>query len=402
MNCNTTHYRANSSSVPGDPTHYGVSWSQALSENSHSEFAAQYTSQNNFGRQAPIDPAAIPGASRTWRLDGSYTTNWSDSSSLQAGISYREDQLGLTSAVPGSSPSIGPGPTGTPLLDLTAQQNLDFYTRGGTRILPAILVEYGLYNTLRDGSVALMPEGGVVLQLDEGWQIHTSASQRAYASASILPEFVPAVFKDADICTEGAQSCYQFELSRRLSDDGSVTFSAVERTVGNTLRFYFDDDFFDRIESIYLVPGDRVPEVRVTVTQHLGPRVLATAESTYASGGGGAFLSTDGQSYRDRVQYLITSFDTRFLNTGTGVLIALHHMRQGLSQFPDQQSLASTASQFDRLQLMISQNLNMLFNLGAEWAVQLNMELSHDQAPYLTATDRDLHRRVIGGLAVKF
>ena len=26
MNCNTTHYRANSSSVPGDPTIYGRDW----------------------------------------------------------------------------------------------------------------------------------------------------------------------------------------------------------------------------------------------------------------------------------------------------------------------------------------------------------------------------------------
>jgi hypothetical protein len=250
--------------------------------------------------------------------------------------------------------------------------------------------------------VALMPEGGLVLELTDGWQLHTSASHRAYESANILPEFVPAVFKDADICTEGALSCYQFELSHQLGSDGSVSLSGVQRTVGNTLRFYFNDDFFDRLESLYLVPGDRVPEVRLSISEHLTTKIVTTAETTVASGGGGAFFSTEGDAYHDRVQYVVSSLDTRFLKTGTGVFLAFHHVRQGLAPFGEEQPLALTSSQFDRLQLMLSQNLNMLYNLGAEWAVQLDMELSHDQAPYLTATDRELHRSLMGGLSVKF
>jgi hypothetical protein len=394
--------RTDSGLTPVDFEHYGVTWSQAIGETSHSEIAAQYTSQNNFSRQATIDPIDIPGASRTWRLDGSYTTSWSDSSTLQAGIKYREDQLGLGSSPTPVGTVLNPAPTGTPLLGLTAQQDLDFFTRGGTRVAPALLVEYGLYNTLRDGSVALMPEGGVVLELSDGWQMRTAASHRAYESAGILPEFVPAVFKDTEICTEGARSCYQFELSHQLAGDGSISIAAVQRTVGNTLRFYFNDDFFERLESLYLVPGDKVPEVRLSITEHLTPQILATAETTIANGGGGTFISNDGSPYHDRVEYIVSSIDTRFLKTGTGVFLALHHVRQGLAPLGEQQPLAVTASQFDRLQLLLSQNLNMLFNLGAEWAIQLNMELSHDQAPYLTSTDRELHRSLVGGLSVKF
>src|SRR5579863_6254463 len=73
----SNHLLPRTANGPGEPVgldHYQVSWSQKLGENSHSDFAAQYTSENNYNRQSAIDPATIPGASRTWNVEGSYTT----------------------------------------------------------------------------------------------------------------------------------------------------------------------------------------------------------------------------------------------------------------------------------------------------------------------------------------
>jgi hypothetical protein len=376
--------------------HYGLAWSQALGEGSHSELLAQYTSENNFNRQSPIDPAYIPGASRTWRVEGSYTTSWSDSSTLQAGIRYREQQFGLMTG-PGGAPEPGLQPLGPAQ---TGRDNLDVYGRGGTRILPAVMLEYGLYNTLRDGTVALTPQGGVVLELSEGWQLHATVSRRAYENAAINPSFLPTLFKEEDICEQGARSCYQGDLSHRFGEEGVVSFGAVQRSIGDTLRLYFSEDFFDRLESLYLVPGDRLPEVRFSISQRLAPQIVTKLESNLAAGGGGTFAASDGQPYRNKVRYLVTSLDTRFQATGTGVFIALHRMRQELSSLAGGANPAG--SQFDRLQVMLTQDLNKRFNLAAAWALQLNMELSRDTAPYLAGTDRELHRRVLGGLAVRF
>jgi hypothetical protein len=53
--------------------------------------------------------------------------------------------------------------------------------------------------------------------------------------------------------------------------------------------------------------------------------------------------------------------------------------------------------EFDRVRLMLTQDLNILFDLANTWAVQLNMEVSRGPV----ATD-EVRRRLMGGIAVKF
>ncbi|HTQ80068.1 MAG TPA: carboxypeptidase-like regulatory domain-containing protein, partial [Thermoanaerobaculia bacterium] len=132
--------RSGDTPTPVDFSHYRVSWSQAVGDNSRSEIAAQYTSESNFNRQGVNDPVEIPGASRTWRVDGSYTTELSPNSTFQGGIRYRALQYDLSS--PGGQ---------QPGLVTPGQDSLDVFGRGGIRLQPAVLVEYGLYNTLADG-----------------------------------------------------------------------------------------------------------------------------------------------------------------------------------------------------------------------------------------------------------
>lgn len=49
------------------------------------------------------------------------------------------------------------------------------------------------------------------------------------------------------------------------------------------------------------------------------------------------------------------------------------------------------------MRVMLTQDLNILFDLANTWAVQLNMEVSRGPA----ATD-EIRRRLMGGIAVKF
>ncbi|HEY6322168.1 MAG TPA: carboxypeptidase-like regulatory domain-containing protein [Thermoanaerobaculia bacterium] len=418
------HLLPRTASGPGEPIgldHYGVSWSQRLGENSHSDFAAQYTSENNYNRQSAIDPAYIPGASRTWNVEGSYTTDLGETNTLQAGFRYSESLLGLASpptapgslaaSLAGGASAGGANSVGSPFSLNTSSlagiapdhQMVDFFSRGGTRLQPAFLVEYGLYTTLLDGSVSLTPQGGLVLQMDDGWQARGSVTHRVYQENPVNPEFLPALFKESDLCAQGGRSCYELSLSRRAGEDDAITLSALERVVGETLRLYFSDVVFDRLESLYLVPGDKVPEVRLVVNHRLSKQVKTSFESSFATGGGGIFVGADGRPYQNQVRYMVTSLDTRFLDTATGVFLAFQHLTQG--QLPLGFAASSTAvapADFDRLQLMLSQDLSILWNLAAQWALQVNMELSRGTAPSLASTDTALHRRILGGIAVKF
>jgi hypothetical protein len=283
---------------------------------------------------------------------------------------------------------------------------VDVFARGGTRLQPAFMVEYGLYTTLMDGSVSLTPQGGLVLQLDDGWQARGSATHRAYQTNAVNLAFLPALFKESDLCEQGGRACYELNLSHHGGSDDTVSFSAIERIVGQTLRLYFSDVVFDRLESLYLVPGDRLPELHFVVSHRLTPQVRTSFESSVAAGGGGTFIAADGRPYKNQIRYMVTSLDTRFLNTSTGVFLAFHHLSQGLSPLGDPALGPATAGasgvEFDRLQLTLSQDLNSLWNLASQWAVQINMELSRSNAPYLATSDSQLQRRILGGIAVKF
>jgi hypothetical protein len=410
------HLLPRTANGPGEPVgldHYQVSWSQKLGENSHSDFAAQYTSENNYNRQSAIDPAYIPGASRTWNVEGSYTTGLGEDSSLQAGFRYRESMLGLTPAV--ATGSLGSSsltasttlpPLAAPVAGLAPDhQTVDFFSRGGSRLQPALLVEYGLYTTLLDGSVSLTPQGGLVLQMDEGWQARGSATHRVYQQNAVNPEFLPALFKESDLCEQGGKACYELSLSRHAGEDDAISISGIDRLVGQTLRLYFSDVVFDRLESLYLVPGDRVPELHFVVSHRLTPQIKTSFESSFAMGGGGVFIGADGHPYKNQVRYMVTSLDTRFLNSATGVFVAFHHLTQGQAPVGGGAAAAALAGapvDLDRLQLMISQDLSFLYNLASQWALQVNMELSRGTAPFLTSTDTQLHRRILGGIAVRF
>lgn len=362
--------------------HYQVNWTQGVGANGRSDFAAHYTEENNFHRHGPIDPLDIPEASRSWRVEGAYTASLGEGNTLQAGLRYRERQFGLSAL--------------NRREDLPGQANVDLFGRGGVRVRPAVLVEYGLYSTLSDGSLALTPKGGIVLQLNDKWQVEANASQRVYEDSQVDPMFFPSLFEEGDLCEQGTESCYQLHFVRKSGDDNLFSLGAVQKTVGETLRVYFSDDFFDRLESLYLVPGDELPEVKFALNRRLSPHILTSLKSSVAFGGGGTFVAADRKPYENQVHYVVTSLDTRFQNTATGVFVALHHLSQELRPLtgPDR---SSPQMELDRLRLELTQDLNILFDLAAQWAVQLNMEVSRGPV-----SSDELRRRLMGGIAVKF
>jgi hypothetical protein len=362
--------------------HYQVNWSQGVGEKGRSDFAAQYTEEANFHRHDAIDPIDIPAASRTWRVEGAYTLALGEGNTLQAGLRYRERQFGLSAA--------------NRQEDLPGQASVDLFSQGGVAVRPAVLVEYGLYSTLSDGSVALTPKGGIVLQLNNNWQLEANASRRIYQDAPLTPDFFPSLFQEADLCEQGTESCYQAQLVRKTDDDNTFSLGAIDRKIGETLRLYFSDDFFDRLESLYLVPGDNLPEVQVALSRRLSPHILTSLQSSVAMGGGGTFTAADGRPYENKVHYVVTSLDTQFQSTATGVFVALHHLSQELQPLATNQG-GSPQMEFDRIRLMLTQDLNILFDLANTWAVQLNMEVSRGPV----AND-EVRRRLMGGIAVKF
>ncbi|MDX1501929.1 MAG: carboxypeptidase-like regulatory domain-containing protein [Thermoanaerobaculia bacterium] len=381
-------------SAPVDFESHSVSWSQRYGEASRSDFSAQYVSESNFHRQAAIDPAEIPAASRALRFEGSYTTPLSERATLEAGFRYQErenEYLG------------GPG-----TLDLASQESVELFGRGGIRVKPTVVVEYGLYSKLRDGTVSLAPQGGVVVQLSRTWRASTLASHRLEEqrdpAALRIPEFHPVFHEEAGACGPGDKHCYQLLLSRSWNDEQELSVAAVHRQIGDTLRLYFDRDFFSRLESLTMVRGDQLPELKLGLTRRLSPTVLTRLESNLAAGGGGIVQTAEHAGYENRLRYLVTSLDTRFEQSDTGVFLAFHRLRQELDPIGGAAaSMTETEVDLERLQLSLTQDLGILRSLAADWAVHLNMELSRGSTPETAARrEEELRKRLTGGIAVSF
>jgi hypothetical protein len=370
-----------------------LSWSRD-GDRHRSEIAAQYVEEDNFyARGGAANQLALPPGSRTWNVEGSYSTDIGERSSVEAGFRYLDREFELLD-------------NDLLLNGVLPQERVEVFGRAGTTVSPAVLVEYGVYSTMRDGTLSFMPQGGLVVKLGDNWRASTLASLKMHddpIEARRLNDFHSGHFKDYASCERAAAECYQVVLSRFVGDQEKLSIGALHRRFDETLRLQFDENFFNYRENIQLFHGDAVPELQFAFSQRLSPNILTRLESNLGAGGGGTLTLADSRDrYENEVRYLVTSLDTLFEQTATGVFIAFHQLQQRLSPIDDRP--LEQLLELERLQLMLTQDLSVLSAMAADWAVQLNMELSRGSLPTAdeVVTADEIRSRVTGGLAVRF
>lgn len=392
--------------MPVDLEHYHMSWSTEAGRHGRSGVKASYTSETNLHRGGLPAPVDIPGKSTQLDIEGFYRGELGGRTSLEAGLIYSQQSAegvfgsqGFTGeALSKSLTGFQPG--------MTDDEILGLYGMAETRVQPKVLVEVGLFSTVREGGLSLTPQGGFVVELGNDWQARTSLSRRVDEDddeAFVGNRFRSALFNDRNSCRQSGDACYEVMFSKDQGSQKTISLGAVHREFAETLRLYFSPDFFSRLESVFVVDGDSLPELQFSVVRQISPRVLARLESNIAAGGGGIFYATDDQAYENEVRYLVTSLDTRFQKTATGIFVAFHHLEQALNPV-EQQKIDTTAAEVEmqRLQLMLTQDLSILTDVAANWAVRLNVELSRGATPYTLTPDDELHRKLTGGISVSF
>lgn len=364
---------------------YQIDWQGKTGRKGETRVSASFTDEQNYHLTGWLDPNQIPWSSQSFEVDGSYSRSLGDATQLQAGASYGQRSLESGRFQP------------------VDEQRLGLYGLASTQVGPRVLVEYGLFSAVRDGSLSLTPHGGVVVTLGADWKARASFSQRTEQRGdAYLQSFNTAFYGDQDTCRSVTEACYQVSFTQG-DDEDQVMIGAIQRRFAETLRLYFSPDFFDRLESVFMVEGDELPELQFRVTRRLAPRILARLESNLAEGGGGIFYATDDKAYENDVRYLVTSLDTRFQRTSTGVFVAFHHLEQSFKPVePEGSEEAVQHLEVERLQVMLTQDLNVLLDLASNWAVRLNMELSRGSTPYTLTVDNELYKKLTGGISVSF
>ena len=370
---------------PVDFERYHVQWHQDLASGAESAVSAQYFEETGFHGQGLVKPAGLPEGSRTLRVNGTYRQEIGERLAVRTGLSYQE--MLLDTEIGQTLPGL-------------VRQRVNAFGIGSMEIGSGLVVEYGLYSMLLDGTVALSPHGGLVVDLGNDWKVEAVARQRFQSDLPELGALGIAYFRNLEADPASDEHFYRVGFHRASEDGESIRISAIHREIGDTLRVFFTEDFFDQIESVYLVRGDRLPELHLEVSRRLAPKVLSTLESNVGSGGGGLLWTADDTAFENQVRYMVTSLDTQFQRTSTGVFLALHRVEQRLD--PIREGPQGTDVDLEKLQLKLTQELSYFLDLGTDLAVLLNIELSRGDLAYGRTLSDELHRRVAGGVAVRF
>ncbi len=388
---------------------YGVRVEQAAGGGA-SHFEARYTADNNFHHgfgDLYAGPSGVhsqalaaidsPMSSTTLEFRGAYERQITANTSLETGISYRERQ------------AYGNGRLTSWGKD--SHQRFDVFGQGDWEIQPTVILEYGMFSTLSDGSLSFTPQAGFVVELGSRWLARIAASQRVDSEHLLFRDFLPVQYHDDETCDTTYEHCYRVKFSRRLgaseNQDHRFEFGANRRQFADNVRLYFSRDIFDRLESLLLVDGDQVEELQFGLQQRLGEKILTRVSSSAAVGGGGLLRAKGGGSLRNEVRYLVASADTQFERSSTGVLVAYRWVEQELSPVTHdaahfRPASADTVLSVERIQVVVTQGLSWVTGLQ-DWALQLEMQLSRGHVPISSSHDPDqLRRRIVAGIAVRF
>ncbi|MGE0641710.1 MAG: carboxypeptidase regulatory-like domain-containing protein [Thermoanaerobaculia bacterium] len=378
--------------LPVQASQYQFGWNRNVGENGTTSIQAFYLEENGLYNKGWIEPLDLPFASRTLQLEGRYSHTL-DTATVRGGLRFRERSGNYSQLYAGTS-------------DALARNDLDAFGSADWKVSDAVVMEYGLFTTLRDGSVTLTPRGGVILHLGPNWQTSASVSHRVELDeVSDRGDFAPVFLDDMLTCGESESSCYEVGLQRGTSAADHLALGASFRDVDSTVRLFLSSNFFDHTEGLFLVPGDALPEVTASWRRRLSPAVVTNLSARFADGGGGVYQSVSRRRFENNVMLLSTSIDTTFESTATGVFVTFQRLAQQLDQVsksPHQKALSPEA-ELERLELVVSQNLSNLLNLSSDWAVRVGMELARGASFFHSDVDpTELRRQIMTGVAVRF
>ncbi len=380
--------------TPVEASQLFLGWKRSVGEYGTTSVKASLIEENGLYNRAWIDPLGLPTSSRTLRVEGDYARKFGGFGDLRTGLRYRESSGAYARRLAG---------TGSSLL---ASQALDAYGDGGWQANEKVLVQYGLFSTMTDGSISITPRGGFVFQLGPLWQSSLTAARRVVSQGELAgDDFQPIVLDGSMTCGEAETACYQMAVMRSSGIDNQLALGASYRELDETVRMYFNGDFFESSEGIFLVPGDRLPEVHASVRQRLSPGIVAKVQASVANGGGGVFQSVNRRHYENHVSMVSSGIDATFEKTSTGVFLSFHRLDQQLAPISRHANgeAGEPATDLRRLELVVSQNLSAIWGLTQDWAIHLGMGLAQGASFFHSDIDSQaIQRRVVTGVAVRF
>lgn len=374
-----------------DFAQYRIDYAREFDSERSTDLTAEFMDEAGLLTGTRLAPRSLPASSRIWMVQGNYSQAIGDSNRLRTGFRFREaEQFASTLLAPSERDSY-----------------LDLWSDGEIDVNSTMVVQYGLFSTMSDGSVSLTPRGGLLVRLGPSWQASATASHRFVTSDEdpLEGDFTPMLFVGAVGCERSDATCYELELMRGEGEDHGLRLRGSWRQFDRTVRMFLREDISIHPEGIFFVPGDQLPEAETAIHGRLGPAVATSWTTSYAAGGGGTYHALNNRSYVNEVEYYTTAVSAQILPSSTGIYLSFQSVAQSLDpvQRRNRRRALPASARFDRLELAFSQDLSAIFDLASRWAVRVAMEVVRGGTVLVPAEDENaLRHGVSTSVAIRF
>lgn len=353
---------------------HSVDWAASPGQGSRASVSARILSHRN------LDPTALPtplfhGEGRALEVDAQYRKELSGGHFVRVSVGYRSD-LGPSSVA------------GVSRNDREARIG----GVAGIKVLDALLVEAGGTGDYSAASHGLAPELTLSLDALSGLTVYGFASHR-------FEQRVPGALEsgivgiDAADLVRATRALYRAGVRFESHSTGRLEAEASRREISQPLQLLLDSDIIDRVDALYLFPGDVADELTGSFTLAVKPDVsarLALMGGRVRGDGLTAWTLPNG------ARYFVSSARVDVRPSGTSVAVQYRRLEQALGAGSETYRNGRAS-----VELTVAQEvpIPLLREVGSRWQALFSLAMGSRRDG---VSEPRPNRQMAGGLSLSF
>ncbi|HTY43093.1 MAG TPA: carboxypeptidase-like regulatory domain-containing protein [Thermoanaerobaculia bacterium] len=388
--------RRNSLSFADSPASlqtHAVNWSRGVEQGSVESVGARYIEETNLYRATSLGTTIFPISSRTWEVNAEYGRPASlDTPGVSVGMVYRHWEA-----------SVGPSGVGADGVLVQAAPDADLAASASFKATDKLEVDGGVvarYLGAAPGAYGIAPVATVRYGVGGG-TIYARGLYRALGSTSQATAVMPRIASIEESLDPAATRALAVGFQRKVGADSQVDVEVSEAKMGELVRAFFQGDFLTDFDSVYLLDGNSVKQLKASVTQRLSNTVSGNISVRYGTIDGNV-ASPSAESYgmtSNAGRFWAARASVEVLPTKTGIALLVRGIRQDL-----QTAASLISNDSDKLALSVSQDLSVIgiTPFGAGWKLIVAVENAKGTALTEHKDEPVTANRLLGGVAVSF
>ena len=335
--------------VDDGPAHLqsnSVSWSRDGASGAVQSVAARYIEETNLYRASAAGTTFFPVASRTWEVGANYARPADSGPGVAVDMVYRHRES-----------AVGPSGVGAQGAFLSSSPDADLAASGAVNLSSRAQLQAGVVGRYVAGGYGIAPR--LVAKYDVGGQTYlfVSGLYRVTESGIGTGTSLPRVGSIEDQAAAAMREQYAVGLERASSDGSAFRFEASQERVSEVVRAFFEGDFLNNLDSVYLVDGNTVRQYQMSARQRLSPALAATLSARYGEifgavtpAASAAYGVSDSSGH-----FWAARAGVELVPTGTGIALLVHGVRQSLTT-----PSTVIGNNADKVALTLAQDLSVL------------------------------------------